>query len=185
MDNARIFEEFSNKLIIFFKKRVQRQEDAKDLAQEVFLKINRYNGNGPVVKNIGGWVYTIANNTLIDYYRKKKIQFSEAEEGFEQVEPDRDEKLSEGLFACLKRFLGQLDPETREILEWVELNQGSQKELADRLGLSYPTLRSKVQRGRKKMLKLFQESCHILYDPRGGIIHCETKCQTGTCNSRC
>ena len=185
MNNARIFEEFSHKLILFFNKRVQQPEDAKDLVQEVFLKIVKHNGKEPAIKNIGGWVFTVANNTLIDYYRKNKIKYFEIEEGLDQAETDADKKLEEQLIDCLKLFLQQLDPETKAIMEWVEFNKGSQKELADRLGMPYPTLRSRVQRGRKKILKLFHESCNMSFDSRGGIAHCQTKNKPNPCSFKC
>ena len=185
MNDAQIFEEFRHKLVLFFNKRVQQPEDAEDLVQEVFLKIARHNGKEPAIKNIGGWVFTVANNTLIDHYRKKKIKHLEIDKELEQPEADVNKELNEQLIACLKLFLHQLDPETRAILEWVEFNQGSQKELADRLGMSYPTLRSKVQRGRKKILKLFHQSCNMSFDSRGGVTHCQTKCKPNPCSYKC
>ena len=67
MNNTQIFDKFSDRLIHFFGNRVQHQEDARDLVQKVFLKIAKNNGNTPKIKNIGAWVFTIANNTFFPF----------------------------------------------------------------------------------------------------------------------
>ncbi len=186
MNNLDIYKEFYDRLLSFFNQRVLQKEDARDLVQEVFLKISRHQGQKPVIKNISGWVFTIAHHTLIDYYRKNKRRFSPYEEALEPEEVDQNEKLTGEITACIKLFLSQLSPETRMILEWVEINKGSQKSLAAQLNLPYPTLRSKVRRGRKAILKLLQESCHMSFDARGWVVHCESKCQpNNACHYKC
>ena len=52
--------------------RVGSEDDADDLLQETFIKVylhlDRYNAG----YTFGQWVYTIARNTFIDFYRRRQ-----------------------------------------------------------------------------------------------------------------
>ena len=63
-------EQLYNPLFLYIKKRVNDQLDAEDLTQEVFYKLS--NSKNSEIKNIKSWMYTIAKNSIIDYYRKHK-----------------------------------------------------------------------------------------------------------------
>ena len=69
--------ELYQQLSLYIKKRVNNQADAEDLTQEVFYKLSKSDRDH--VKSIKSWVYTIAKNTITDYYRKKKVITSEVE----------------------------------------------------------------------------------------------------------
>lgn len=60
-----------NPLLNYVKKRVRNMEDAEDLTQDVFLKLAK--SDEQQVNNLKSWVYTIARNTITDYYRKKQL----------------------------------------------------------------------------------------------------------------
>jgi len=55
----------------FFLKRVSSVQSAEDLTQEVFLKIVKQ-PIGNEIESVKSWIFKIAKNTLIDYYRKNK-----------------------------------------------------------------------------------------------------------------
>ena len=67
-----------NPLLGYVRNRVRNQEDAEDLTQDVFFKLAKSNSND--IDNLKSWVYTIAKNTITDYYRKKQIQTNTIEE---------------------------------------------------------------------------------------------------------
>ena len=62
-------------LFLYIKKRINNNEDAEDITQDVFLKLSR--SDESKIVNTRNWVYSIAKNTITDYYRKKKILFDE------------------------------------------------------------------------------------------------------------
>jgi len=66
---ARIVEEFHPRIYRYYYFRTRSKEDAEDLTGEVFLKmvksVRKQRGNFPA------WLFKIAKNLLIDYYRKK------------------------------------------------------------------------------------------------------------------
>ncbi|MDO5977503.1 sigma-70 family RNA polymerase sigma factor [Flavivirga spongiicola] len=161
-----------NPLLGYVKKRVRNLEDAEDLTQDVFLKLSKSNNNG--VDNLKSWVYTIAKNTITDYYRKKQLQTN-------TIEEDRffDSETNEGagmeLSKCVNSFINQLPEEYIELMTLSELKEIPQKEIAERLDMNYVTVRSKIQRGRKKLKKLFEDCCTILQGGKGSILDFQSK----------
>lgn len=67
-----IYNEYFNRVYKFCSYRVNNQEDAKDLASDIFVKIYKnINSFNPNKSNLAVWIFTIARNSLTDYYRKK------------------------------------------------------------------------------------------------------------------
>jgi RNA polymerase sigma-70 factor (ECF subfamily) len=60
----------------------------------------------------------------------------------------------------------------------------TQKELGERLGLSFSGAKSRVQRAREKLKQQLLACCHFELDRRGHVINYQPKCQccsSGTC----
>jgi len=55
----------------------------------------------------------------------------------------------------------------REALLLSEIDGLPLKEVADRLNLSLPGAKSRVQRGRERLKKAFLTCCHVKFDSRG------------------
>lgn len=160
-------EQLYSPLYRYIKKRINNQLDAEDLTQEVFYKLSR--SNNDQVENIKSWLYTIAKNTITDYYRKRKIVTEEVGEiGF--LEDNEDKNAINELSNCIAPFLNELPEEYRAIMILSELEDISQKEIAESLEMNYVTVRSKIQRGRKKLKKLVTECCTVVQGGKGSII---------------
>lgn len=171
-----------NPLLGYVRNRVRNQEDAEDLTQDVFFKLAKSNSND--IDNLKSWVYVIAKNTITDYYRKKQLQTNTIEEdSFIDTKPfeDAGQKLSN----CVSAFVNQLPDEYRELLTLSELKEIPQKEIAIQLDMNYVTVRSKIQRGRKKLKELLEGCCTILQGGKGSIMDYESKTgrnKTSSCN---
>ena len=66
-------------------------------------------------------------------------------------------------------MLESLPPSYRDALVMVELDGLSQATAAERLGLSVSGVKSRVQRGRRKLEELMRECCDIELDARRRI----------------
>ncbi|OUR97969.1 hypothetical protein A9Q86_15385 [Flavobacteriales bacterium 33_180_T64] len=161
-----------NPLLGYVRNRVRNQEDAEDLTQDVFLKLAKSNKDG--VDNLKSWVYTIAKNTITDYYRKRQLETNSIEE---DVFFDNESKEDAGkeLGKCVGAFVNQLPEEYRELMTLSELKDIPQKEIAEQLDMNYVTVRSKVQRGRKKLKELLEGCCSISQGGKGSILGFESK----------
>ncbi len=157
-------------LFHYVRKRIRHQEDAEDLTQEIFLKLAK--SNLEKVDNIKNWVYTIAKNTITDYYRKKRIVTEELENHTIEEEYN-DHNVVEELSTCLNFYVEALPESYRGVMKLSEIESKSQKEIAASLNMNYVTIRSKVQRGRKKLKELFSKCCTISQGGKGSIMEYE------------
>lgn len=167
-----------NPLLNYVKKRVRNMEDAEDLTQDVFLKLAK--SDEQQVNNLKSWVYTIARNTITDYYRKKQLAVdSMANEPPEELTTDTEK--SKELATCVAAFIEELPEEYRELLILSELKNIPQKEIAEQLQMNYVTVRSKIQRGRKKLKQLFENCCEVIQGGKGSIVDFKKR---SVCNKR-
>ena len=163
----RQIEQLYRPLFLYVKKRINNLEDAEDITQEVFYKLSK--SNTETVENIKSWVYTIAKNSITDYYRKKKVITGELEEYHFSEDYNQDTAAKE-LSECVTSFVNGLPEDYRSLMTLSELEEVPQKEIAEKLDMNYVTVRSKVQRGRKKLKELFSECCIIMQGGKGSIL---------------
>jgi len=72
MATEEIWSRFSSSLRSFIDRRVNDDHDADDILQDVFLKIHQ---KAETVKDptaVAAWVYQIARNSIVDYYRHRR-----------------------------------------------------------------------------------------------------------------
>ena len=134
-----------------------RQEEAEDLTQEIFLKIFRaIEGFDGRRASFTTWLYRVARNHLVDYYRcsRKDRVTSSIEEELLQVEqnrqwaehpPDHVERSERQ--AVLQRALEQLSPGLREAVVLRDLHGMEYAEVSRVLGIPSGTAKSRVHRG--------------------------------------
>jgi len=103
-------------------KTVRDKNGAEDITQEVFVKVWKNLKKVDPKKNFKVWLFTIARNTVIDWFRKRKnILFSEKEERFEETIPDI-EPLPDEIFMRkelgkeLEEALSKIRPDWKEVI---------------------------------------------------------------------
>lgn len=160
---APVFLEYRSILVKYISLKVQDPLEAEEVLSEVMLKI--YNNCDKVsdIRNIEAWLITIAKNTITDYFRlrQRKVEFK-----LELTDEEQNEVLH-ALEACVPSLIDKLPKKYAIPLKAYELEGISQKELAIQLGMSESGLRSRVQRGRKKLKTLFQDYCGHLVAETG------------------
>lgn len=168
MTTEEVWNDFKHELLGFIKSRINDIDLAEDILQEVFVKIHlnltALNDRG----SLQSWIYRIARNTIIDFYRKKKnIVYQDK---VEELFPEELEEATKDFSNCLKSFIVQLSEKDREALELTLLGNLSQKEYAAKINLSYTAAKSRVQRAKEKLKKDFIGCCNLQLDKYGNII---------------
>ena len=171
---APVFLQYEAKLRGFVMKRVQDKDEANDILQQLYLKLYKSCEQLQEVRNVSAWLYQITRNAVYDYYREQGRTIPIEDEGSldEQLREEPEQQEMESLVLPLLKLL---PPEYAEPLRLSELEGISQKEIAERLGMSYSGAKSRVQRGREKLKALFIECCHLERDHQGNLVSVTAK----------
>jgi RNA polymerase sigma-70 factor, ECF subfamily len=184
MEVAVIYKQFHTELLRYIKSKVRSTEDAEDILQNIFIKISSGIDKLSDDVKLKSWLFTITRNAIIDYYRANatKKEVATSVEIDEDIPESPDIDTTKGLDQCMNSMIGLLPEEYRDIIIESEIKGVRQKDLAERYGMGYPTMRSKVQRGRERLKQLFFNCCHISTDTRGNVIEAQGKGNCGPCN---
>ena len=178
MTTERVWEEFHAPLQLFIRRRISDEEIAEDVLQDVFLKIHQHMDALEDVRKLESWIYQITRNAIIDAYRSQRQEATlEAAEALDLPEELPDDDIVSVLLPGVRAMVRSLPELDRQALVLTEYQGLTQKELAERLGLSLSGAKSRVQRAREKLKQQLLECCHFELDRRGHIIDYQPRCQ--------
>lgn len=170
----KVWEEFNIGLKHFILKRVPDEPSAEDILQDVFLKIHTHLSSLRKEEKLQSWIYQIARNAITDYYRTHKPIPDLPE--MPDVQDDSFDDVVSDLLPYVKELVYSLPPDYREALILTEYEGLTQRELAERLGISVSGAKSRVQRAREKVKRMLLRCCHFQFDRLGRIIDYEPNC---------
>jgi RNA polymerase sigma-70 factor, ECF subfamily len=193
-----IWNEFCCQLKFFILHRISDATFADDILQEIFIKIHSKIDTLKDDTKIRAWVYQIARNTIIDYYRKHKTGFVDIDalqlsHDDEEENSEQNVSLNESLIPLkyetneesahheiasgLKAMVESLPEKYAQALLLVEFDGLSQIDLAKKLGISIPGAKSRIQRARQMLKDSLMKCCHFEFDKYGTIIEsCPNTC---------
>lgn len=129
---------------------VNGDEDmARDLAQEVFIKVWQNLKTFRNEASISTWIYRIAVNTCLQQLRGKKflpLTIDIVDEVNE--EQFSNEKRYHNMYACINRLSG-----VNKSIILLELQDMPQKEISNIIGISYEALRIRLHRIKNQLSK--------------------------------
>lgn len=155
------YKEHSSKILSYLIKRLPRKEDAQEILNDVFLEAIEGLPTLHKKENLSAWLYKIAHNKVVDFYRKRKIKsfiFSQmpyleliAEEISQpefQFEKNKiRDKIESSLRAISKRY--------QQILKMRYEEEMSVKHIATTLDLSFKATESLLYRARQDFIKAY------------------------------
>jgi RNA polymerase sigma factor (sigma-70 family) len=166
-----LFERHHRALFDFFAKMTGSRTVAEDLVQDVFFRILKYRNTFRAESHFKTWMFQIARNARVDYYRKHRnegVTFEDGKNGFETAFPLPGEELEQEQQTFLLRCaLLKLPPEKREVLILSRYRDLKYEEIAELLGCELGTVKVRVYRAMKELrdifLKLSSEkpSCNV------------------------
>ena len=165
--------EHQNKVYSLALRMVGNEEDARDMAQEAFIRAFNSLGSFRGESKFSVWLYRLTSNICIDVLRgrakRRTVSLSwEDEDGDEGELEIPDERFSpeaglerSELREAVRRGLEQLTPEYREILLLREINGLSYDEIGRALNLEEGTVKSRIFRARKKLCEILVREGNI------------------------
>ena len=130
----KIYNENIDKVFRFIFLRVDSPEVAQDLTHQAFLKL--WQTNNPDIKNKQAFLFQIARNQLVDYYRKrnsKPLSLDALEENGIEIPVNSFQNKIELTFEMeiIKKALNAIKSEYSEVIIWHYIDNLSTKEIAD------------------------------------------------------
>ena len=133
----------------------KNQDDREDLAQEIILQLWRSFGAFDGRSRFSTWMYRIALNVAISFYRREKTRtrhITSADERFLEGMVEDGKQPEEIRF--LYQFIAGLDPLNKALL-LLYLDGNSYQEIAEALGISETNVATKLSRLKKAIQQEF------------------------------
>lgn len=162
------------RLLAFIRKRVMDTAIAKDILQDVFLQYYQRSHELKDPSRLESWLFRIARNLIADTYRRANRKLPD-------LTVDAPTFNTECAASCLRNEIRALPAMNREVLEKVEIQSLSQKQLAKVTGLSYTALKSRVQRSRELLRRKMTTKYHLEFDAYGNVLDCRPR-QGNSCS---
>uniref|UniRef100_A0A7V0Z432 RNA polymerase sigma factor n=1 Tax=candidate division WOR-3 bacterium TaxID=2052148 RepID=A0A7V0Z432_UNCW3 len=142
--------------------RIKHREDAEDLTSEVVLKIikNLKNQRG----NFYAWIYKIAGNAVIDYYRRKRSGFGISYEDLPQELPSDDNHKEILQVDRLKEAMANLTKEQADVITLRFIQEYGIKEVAQIMKKSVGAIKVLQFRALKSLRDYFKRKGYEIKD---------------------
>jgi RNA polymerase sigma-70 factor, ECF subfamily len=133
-----------------------RADRADDLVQETLMKAWKHHDSFEPGTNIKAWLYTILRNEFYSQLRKRRREVEDADGHYSSRVAVQAEQHGHLDMADLKTALQQLPEDQREAVILVGASGFSYEEAAAICNVAIGTIKSRVNRARKKLGELLQ-----------------------------
>jgi RNA polymerase sigma factor (sigma-70 family) len=148
------FDAYSDAIFRFCLVKTSQKELAEDLTQEVFMRYWQVLTDGKEMTNTRSFLYTIANNLVIDWYRKKKSVSLDVmqEQGFEAEQKGTNQVLDTE-YAYILETIDTLEEKDRVVVLLRFVEGLDPKDIAKILGESANVVSVRINRAIEKVQK--------------------------------
>ncbi|MDG9668375.1 RNA polymerase sigma factor [Hahella sp. CR1] len=152
-----LFREQRPKLHRFIRNRVSRQEDIEDLVQDTFLWAQQGLSSFEGKSRFSTWILGIANNLIRNHYNRSpeyKYDFV-SDDVLDQAHNESDTPEAslqqEHRIKQLEYSIRMLPKDVQQIVEWVAIENYPYQRVADELGITVPSVKSRLFRARTSL----------------------------------
>lgn len=161
-----LYDKYVTRIYRFIFLRVRQKTDAEDLSQKVFLKawknIDSYRDQKGA--SFSSWLYKIAKNTIIDYYRTNKEHAdidSVPEDELDPELPSYMEEMDDSFkLKQIKAALGELTDNQQNVIIMKFIEELSNEEISDALDKTEVAVRVTQHRALKRIKQILNEEDH-------------------------
>lgn len=155
-----LYHRYHRAVFAYLLTRADRRETAKDLLQEVFLRIWH---QSHVARKMGleasrHWVYRIARNLVIDYYRRRATRDSAAEEAMREsatremvAASAADVVEAKEQASRLEEAIRRLPEDLHQVFVLRHVGDMTSTEIGEMLGVPAGTVRYRLSTARKQL----------------------------------
>jgi len=148
-DPERLFAAHHQGLFRYFCRAVGRAEPARDLTQEVFLRVSRTRIPAAGEGDLRAWLFRIARNLVLDYHRSRQRH----QDPLTLVDA-ATRSASQDISAAVNQALASLPPLDRDVFLMREVAGLGYQEIAGACELTADAVRSRIHRTRLQLREL-------------------------------
>ena len=186
-DFRKIYDEYYQRIVQYLTRMVGPDE-AEDIAQDVFDKINSSLRNFQGKSKLSTWIYRIATNTAIDRLRSASYRHAkeacmiedaadpESQNDWADHKPPATDQvvIRKEMSECVNEFINNLPPDYRTVIVLSELEGLTNNEVAEILDISLDNAKIRLYRARAKLKEALNEGCIFYYNERNTLA-CDRK----------
>jgi RNA polymerase sigma-70 factor (ECF subfamily) len=166
------------------------EDEADDLCQEVFVKVDKGLKSFRAEAKLSTWIYRIATNTYYDHVRgrtfkqQQKEQLTPAEEidaladdvpGIVEQPPVAEQKvIRREMIECIRGYINQLPEDYQVVLLLSEEEGFKNREIAEILQISLDNVKIRLHRAKAKLKEVLEGNCEFYLDELSEIA-CDRK----------
>jgi len=150
---AMIYQRYYRLLYIHALKKLNDEEEAKDIIQELFTTLWTKRETILQDTNFAAFLYTSVRNRVLDYFSHQKVasRYIDSLQGFIDTDPvSADDRVHEReLLEFIQAEIQSLPPKMREVFLLSREENLSHKEIAEQLGISEQTVSKQISNALK------------------------------------
>jgi RNA polymerase sigma-70 factor (ECF subfamily) len=162
----RAIEQYGKATYSFALRLTHNEADARDLTQEAYIRVYRAWRSFVPGTSFLSWIYRIVTNLHRDELRRRKGRYQEeipddnvpqAFGGERPLAVEPIEEMVESQYSeSMSKALAALSPDQRQVIVLADVEEYSYQEIAEIVGCSIGTVRSRLHRARLQLRKLVQ-----------------------------
>lgn len=165
-----LYDEFQPRILRYLERMVG-EDEAEDLAQEVFAKVASSLKGFRGDSQLSTWLYRVATNAALDRLRglpkAPTVQLEEAEEAIpdgnvwtgEPVPAVESQVYRGEMNDCIRSFIARLPENYRTVLLLADFEGLKNEQIADILDLTLDTVKIRLHRARQRLKVEFAANC--------------------------
>ena len=169
--------------------RLVGQSEAEDLTQEVFVRVSRGLPDFRGDSKLSTWIYRIATNVATDRLRSRSFKEAQSDKASppdqgsgtdvdalpEEKNPSLERQLmQEEMSSCVHVYINTLPENYRVVVTLSEIEELTNQEIAEVLGLTLDIVKIRLHRGRARLKEKLRTGCRFERDEED-ILVCDPK----------
>lgn len=149
---------YKGRIFSYVYRMVRNFHDAEDITFDAFIKCFKSLGSFDRSKKFSTWLFTIAHNVTIDFFRKNKQEYEYFDDRHSVKDDFVQQYEKKKKMEKIEKAVAKLPPIDRELVILFHKEEHSYQEISDILEMPLTTIKTRLHRARKKLRNLVQEA---------------------------
>jgi len=145
---------YKGRIFSYVYRMVKNYHDAEDITFDTFIKCFKALGKFDTSKKFSTWLYTIAHNQTIDFFRKNKQEYEYFDDRHAVNDDFVEEHEKKKKMEKIDQALAKMPVLDRELVILFHREENSYQEISEILKIPVTTIKTRLHRARKKLREI-------------------------------